>query len=89
MPEAAQTPSLTVEFIGKSHRVLECTQTYPPGNQHQNGPICLWVADEVTESLQRGKQAALFPLRPPPTPHNAATWVAPPWRTPKALPLTP
>ena len=38
------------EFTGKTCRVLEHTPTHPPGNQHQNGPICLWVAAEVTES---------------------------------------
>ena len=37
-------------------------KTHPPRNQHQKGPICLWVAREVTESWQRAKQAALFPL---------------------------
>ena len=37
---AGETPSLTGEFIGENHRVLEHTQTHPPGNQHQKGPIC-------------------------------------------------
>ena len=45
---AGETLSLTGEFVGETHRVLECTQTYPPGNQHQKGPICLWVLGEVT-----------------------------------------
>ena len=82
---AGETPSLTGEFVGETHRVLECTQTDPHGNQHQKGPICLWVAGEVTESLQRAEQAALFPLRPlRPLPniqcHNAMMmWVALPW----------
>ena len=40
---AGETPSLTGEFIGKTHRVLEGTQNHPPGNQYQKGPICLWV----------------------------------------------
>ena len=40
---AGETPSLTREFIGETHRVLECTQTHTPGNQHQKGPICLCV----------------------------------------------
>ena len=31
---AGETPRLTGEFVGKTHRVLEHTQTYPPGNQH-------------------------------------------------------
>ena len=62
-----ETPSFTGEFVGDVHRALECTQNHPPGNQHQKGPICLWVAEEVTESQQRAEQAALFPLRPSPT----------------------
>ena len=76
-----ETPSLTREFTGETHGVLECTQTHPPRNQHQNSPICLWVAGELTESRQRAKQAALFPLGPLPhiQCHNAAKWVAPPW----------
>ena len=44
-----EIPSLTREFVGETHRVPECTQTYPPGNQHQKGPIYLWVVGEVTE----------------------------------------
>ena len=63
---AGETPSLTGEFIGETHRVLECTQAHPPRNQHQKGPICLWVAEEVTESHQRAEQVALFPLGPLP-----------------------
>ena len=39
---------------------------HPPGNQHQKGPICLWVAGEVTESQPRAEQEALFPLGPLP-----------------------
>ena len=61
-----ETPSLTGEFIRETHRVLECTQTYLPGNQPQKSPICLWVVAEVTESQTRDKQVALFPLRPLP-----------------------
>ena len=45
-----ETASLTGEFIGETHRVLECTQTHPTRNQHQKGPIYLWVAEEVTKS---------------------------------------
>ena len=78
------------ESIGEIHRVLECTQTHPHGNQHQKGPVCLWVAGKVTESQPRAKQAALFPLFPLPhiQCHNTAIWVAPPWRIPKPPPLT-
>ena len=57
-----ETPSLTGECIGETHRVLEHTQAHPPVNQHQKGPICLWVAGEVTESWLRAEQAALVPL---------------------------
>ena len=59
---AAEIPSLTEEFTGVTHRVLECTQTHPPGNQPHKGPICLWVVGEVTESGAGAKHEALFPL---------------------------
>ena len=58
------TPSLTGEFIGETHRLLEHTQTHPSGNQYQKGPICLWVVGEVTEIWLRVEQVPLFPLRP-------------------------
>ena len=54
---AGETPSLTGEFIGETHSVLEHTQTQPPVNQDQKGLICLWVEEEVTESTQRAEQA--------------------------------
>ena len=87
---AGETPSLTGELVGETHRVLELTQTHPPGNQHQKGPVCLWVAEEVTEIWQRVEQVSFFPLRPLSHEqcHSAATWVAPPWQIPKAPPLT-
>ena len=87
---AGETPSLTGEFIGETHRGLECTQNHPLGNQHQKGPICLWVAGEVTEGQLRAEQVALFPLRHLPhiQHHNTAMWVAPPWRIPKTPPFT-
>ena len=50
----------------------------------------MWIAEKVTESEQRAEQVALFPLGPPPyiQRHDTAKWVAPPWRIPKAPPLT-
>ena len=42
--------------------VLEHTQAHTPRNQHQKGPICLWVAGEMTESWVRTEQAAWFPF---------------------------
>ena len=47
--------SLTVEFTGETHRVLEHIQNHPPRNQHQKGPMCLWVVGEVTESQPRAE----------------------------------
>ena len=78
-----ETPSLTGEFVGETHSVLEHTQTHPPGNQHQKGPIWLWVAEEVTENRQREEQAALLPLRPLPyiQRHNKLRCVALPWNS--------
>ena len=63
---AGETPSLTGEFVGETHRLLERTQAHPPRNQDQQGPLCLWVAGEVTESWLRAKQVSLFPLGPLP-----------------------
>ena len=54
---AGEIPSLTGEFVRETHRVLEHTQTHPHWNQHQKGPICLWVVGEVTESQWRVQQA--------------------------------
>ena len=34
---AGKTHSLTGEVIGETHRVLECTQTHPPGNRYLKG----------------------------------------------------
>ena len=59
-----ETARLTGVFVGQTHRVLECTQTHPPRNQHQKGPICVWVVGLVTASQLRAEQVALFPLRP-------------------------
>ena len=57
MVEAAgETHSLKGELVGEIHRVLQSTQNHPPGNQHQKGPICLWVVQEVTESSQRANK---------------------------------
>ena len=63
---ARDTPGLTGEFFEETHRVLEHTQNRPPGNQHQKGPIHLWVIGEVTENWPPAEQIALFPLRPLP-----------------------
>ena len=56
------TPGLTGEFTGETHRVLECTQTHTPENQHQKGPICLWVAEEgLKASGELSKQDCSLP----------------------------
>ena len=58
-----ETPSLTGEFIGETHRVLECTQTHTPTQESApEGPNLLGSRGEVTESQQRAQQEALFPL---------------------------
>ena len=57
-----ETASLTGESVGGTHRVLEHIQTHSPRYQHQKGPICLWVAGEVTESGVKSEQVTLFPF---------------------------
>ena len=61
-----ETPGLTGEFIGETHRGLERAQAHPPGNQHQKGPLCLWVAGEMTESLLKDQQQHCSLLDPAP-----------------------
>ena len=34
-----ETPNLTGEVVGETHRDLECAQAHPLGNQHQRDPI--------------------------------------------------
>ena len=62
------TKSVGVEAAG------ETKQSYPPGNQHQKGPICLWVMEDVTKGQLRTEQEGLFPLGRLPhiQHHNAA-----------------
>ena len=76
-----EIPSLTEEFIGEAHRVLECTQTHPPSNQHHKEPICLWVVRELTENQPRAKQVASFSLEPllHINHHNISKCVSLPW----------
>ena len=87
---AGGTPSLTGEFFGETHGGPRMYTNPPNQNQHQKGPSCLWGAGEVTKSPPIAEPVALFLLRP--LPHrqhlNTATWVAPPQRIPKVLPLT-
>ena len=64
---AGETPNLTGEFVGETHRGLECSRTGLLRNQHQRGPVSLWVAEGVTENQQRVEQAPMLPLGPSPT----------------------
>ena len=59
---AGETPSLTGEVVGETHRGLERAQARPLGNQHQKGPVWLWVEGGVTEIQQRVEQVPLLPL---------------------------
>ena len=64
---AGETPSLTGEVVGETHRALECAKpTHPLGNQHQKGPVSLWVAEGVTGIRKRVEQAPLLPIGPSP-----------------------
>ena len=85
-----ETPSLTGEFVAETQKVLNIHKTHPPRNQHQKGPICLWVAGELTESWLRDQQVALFSLGPLPhiQSYNPAKWVDISWRLPKAPSFT-
>ena len=83
VPVVGEAPGLTEESAGESHRVLERTQTHPPGNQHLKGHNSLVGSKRsdwrVGES-QAGEQAALFLLwlLPHIECHNAVKWVGHP-----------
>ena len=83
---AGETPRLTGELVGETHRGLEHTQTHTPGKQHQKSPISLWVVEGVIEVQQRVEQAPLLPIGPLPhiQHHSPVTSITPPWWTPKA-----
>ena len=76
---AGETPSLTGEVVGQTHRGLECAQAHLLGNQHQRGPIRLWEAKGVAETQWSGA-GAIAPSQPLPhvQHHRAATSVTPP-----------
>ena len=84
-----ETPSLTGEFVGETHRVQERTQNHPTKNPHQKGPNCLQVAGEILKTSESQASSIVPSMTPPPhTAPNAETWVALPWPIPKAPPLT-
>ena len=64
-----ETPSLTGEVVGETHRGLEHAQTHPPGNQHHRAQFD-WVVEGVTEIRWRVEQAPLLPLGPSPALRN-------------------
>ena len=64
---AGETPSLTGEVVGETHRGLECAEAHPLRKQHQRGLVWLWVAEGVTGVQWRVERAPLLPLGPSPT----------------------
>ena len=87
---AGETPSLTEELAGQTHRGPRTYTKPPTWESEPEGPNLLVGSGEVTESQQRVEQTALFPLGPLPhiQHHNTAMWVALPWQVPKALPFS-
>ena len=74
-----ETPILTGEIFGETHRVLEWTQMHLPRELAPEGPNLL-VGSGGSDSGQKAEQVALFPLGPLPHVHhhNTMTLVAPP-----------
>ena len=61
-----ETPSITRESFEEAHRILECTHTHPPVNQHQKGHNLL-VGCQGSEIVGESLASGLFPsLTPPP-----------------------
>ena len=62
-----ETPSLTGEVVGETHRGLERAQAHPPTWEPAPEGPNLIVGSRVTEIQQRVEQAPLLPLSPSPT----------------------
>ena len=85
-----ETPSLIGEFIEETHRILEHTQSHPPGHQHLKEHNLL-VGSEGSdrkwgESPARGIVPSLTP--PPHTAPQCNKEGSYAWQIPKAMPLT-
>ena len=81
-----ETPSFTGEFVGETHRALECTQNYPPRNQHQKGPI----SGGSDWKMAKSRASSIVPSQTPThvQNHNTPTWVVLLWPISTAPPLT-
>ena len=88
--ETGETPSLTRESFGEAHGVLEHTQTHLHGNQHLKGHNLLVGSKRSGIKWGKSRENGIVPSWNPPhmQHHDTAKWVALPWRTPKAPPLT-
>ena len=63
---AEESPSLTGEVIGETHRGLEHAQAHPPTRESALDQPSLIVAKGVTEIRQRVEEVPLPPLGPSP-----------------------
>ena len=87
---AGETPSLTGEWVGETHRGLEREQAHPPTRKSApEGPSLIvgsrgsdWNPAESGASSSAPSQPLTHVQH-----HSAATSVTPPWWTPKAPPL--
>ena len=84
-----ETPSLTGEFVGESHRVLEMYTSPHTRESPPEGPNLL-VGTGVSDWKPAESQTSRIVPSWTPPPHTApqcSEWVAPPWQIPKFLPL--
>ena len=65
-----ETPSLTGEFVGETHMVLECTQTHPPRESAPQGPNLLVGSRGSDWKPAESPASGIVPFQTPP--HNAA-----------------
>ena len=86
-----ETPSLTEEFIGQTHRVLKRIQTHltHPGISTRRAQFaCGWQGKWLKADQELSKRNCFLSDTSPPTAPHSRRRVAPPWWTPKAPPLT-
>ena len=63
---AGETASLTDKSFGEAHRILECTQTHPPGNQHQKGYNLLVGSEGNDRKWGESPTSGIVPSLTPP-----------------------
>ena len=64
---AEETPSLTGEFVGETHRLRKCTQTHPLANPHLKGHKPLVGSEGSDRKWDKSEASSIVPSLTPPS----------------------